>query len=466
MGYGKTLYELAPVAMQNMLCGLYGRRTLRTRYGPVFRQALASLEDSQWWPQEKLRTEQDSRLRALIAHAYEQVPYYREVMKARQLKPDDIQCVDDLPSLPVLNKAIVRDAGDELVSRDVAGRSVVHCHTSGTTGAGLRFVVSSRSFAMQWAVWWRHRGRFGFHLGDPHVNFSGQSVVPLRQSRPPFWREVRPLRQTYVSLYHMTPANMPAYVRMLEERRFPYFIGYPSAIALVADHLRQRGRPLAHPPRWIITGAESLLPVQVRDMRQWIGADVTDQYGQAEGCANLSRCEKLNYHVDMEFAAVEPIERQRSDEGRVCSLVGTSLHNYAQPFIRYDTGDLATFSDTPCDCGRAGPVASYIDGRVEDYVVTPDGRRIGRLDHCFKDMVHIAESQVIQEQEDRLRVLVVRRADYTDADERQLMHEFRARLGDAIAIDVEYVESIPRTSSGKLRAVVSRLKTSPAPVAS
>lgn len=457
MSISTSIYERLPVFAQNLACSYRGSQLLRTRYDAAFREQLAWLKESQFWSLQSLRAYQDERLRELITHVYANVPYYGRLMRERGLTPGDIRSAADLPKLPVLTKDLIRANFEDMFSRVHDRRRAVLQHTSGTTGSGLIFYVSKAAYAMQWAVWWRHRSRFGIELGQPHVNFSGQSVVPLRQSRPPFWRENRPLRQTYLSLYHMTPANMPAYVEMLESRQFEYYQGYPSGIYLLADYLRSVNHTLARPPRMIVTGAESLLPFQVQAFERWIGAPATDQYGLGEGCANLSRCEQGHFHDDMEFALIEPQELERRADGRVCRILGTALHNFVMPFIRYDTGDTATFADEPCACGRSTPWARYVDGRVEAYVVTPEGRRIGRMDHCFKDMVNIRESQIVQDDASAIEVLVVKAPAYTDADEHLLQHELRTRLGAAIAIRIRYVAQIPRGSSGKFRAVVSRV---------
>jgi phenylacetate-CoA ligase len=103
-----------------------------------------------------------------------------------------------------------------------------------------------------------------------------------------------------------------------------------------------------------------------------------------------------------------------------------------------------------------------IDGRIEDYVKTPEGRLIGRLDHIFKEQLDVAEAQILQETEQALDVLLVRRPSYDAASEAKLLKEFRSRLGEAIRIDLQYVDAIPREPNGKFRAVKSKVgRTSP-----
>ena len=454
----QAVYGLLPVSLQNVACSLKGRHLLKTRFAPEFHDLLDMLKETQWWEAERFQKQQDQDVANLIRHAYEAVPYYQRVMKQRGLTPKDFNSAADLTKLPILTKEIVQQEGDNMVSRGFdLKHNALHCHTSGTTGAGLQFWVSNRAVRYQWAVWWRHRSRFGIELGQLHADFSGQMVVPYHVQRPPFWRENRPLRQTYLSLYHLKEENLPAYVEMLESRDFKYYTGYPSGMFLVADYLRSINHKLSRPPQIVIGGAESLLPFQRKAFQEWLGAPSTDQYGQAEGVANLSRCEDDRYHVDMEFCATEFQKVADSPDGSICKILGTGLHNYAQPFIRYDTGDLATTSPEACPCGRHAPVITYIDGRIESYVLTPDGRKIGRMDHCFKDITTIREAQIIQHAVDELEVKVVPTDAFDTSEEKRLSDEIVSRVGKDMKVAICRVNAIERGKSGKFRAVISEI---------
>ncbi|GAG02011.1 unnamed protein product, partial [marine sediment metagenome] len=113
-----------------------------------------------------------------------------------------------------------------------------------------------------------------------------------------------------------------------------------------------------------------------------------------------------------------------------------------------------------CQCGRGGTLIERIIGRVEDYVVTPDGRFIGRLDHLFKDTANVLMGQIKQDHVNEVRIRIVRDAHYTAKDEAIIRKEARARLGNEIIIRFEYVDDIPRTKEGKFRFVISHVEKS------
>lgn len=449
-----THYSRLPVWMQNIACTLTGIRMVRERYNVTFRRALAFLEESQFWPLERQEAYRDEQIRAVVRHAYDTVPYYREVMDARRLTPDDIRGFADLRKFPVLEKPTVRQRAADLQSRGWPRRRIVHGHTGGTTGTAVQFVTDMDTCAWQWAVWWRHRRRFGLDLNQSFIVFAGRPVVPLSQMQPPIWRRNLVMKQTYVSVHHLTRDNMRPLVDYLDTRRVGYYSGYPSALYLLATWLLDNGRRLQHPPRVTVTGAETVLPHQREAIEKALDTELADQYGASENCANISECAKHRYHVDMEFGAIE-IEPMPGMPTGTGAVLCTAFHNYAMPLIRYAIGDVATVADTPCECELQAPTIARIDGRIESYIVTPDGRQLGRLDFLYKDSMTIEEAQMIQDAPDHVLFRLVRGPGYTADDERLLLEDFRRYAGDVIRVDFEYVPEIRREPNGKFRQIIS-----------
>lgn len=450
------LYSRMPVFAQNAACSLFGLKMRRDRYNSAYIKALDLLRESQWWALDRQRVYQEERLRFVIAHAYETVPYYRNLFQRLGLYPKDVSTLEDLKKLPVLTKDQVREHFDELQSLNWPRRRIRHGHTGGTTGKAMKLTSDRDTAPWQWAVWWRHRERFGLNLHDPFIVFAGRDVVPLNSLRPPVWRRNIFMHQTYISVHHLTRQIMPIVAEYLIRRKVRYYSGYPSALYLVASFFLRNRLRLRHPPRVVVTGAETLLPHQRRVISEAFETEVADQYGASEQCANISECEKHRYHVDFEFGIVEFLP-QPGLPGQVRRIVCTGFRNPVMPLIRYDIGDLATLSETPCDCGRVSPTIEKIDGRIESYIITPDGRQLGRLDFFFKDSHRIIEAQLIQNDPSALTVRLVTAPGYGTEDEETLMSLMRRYLGDVIDIQLEYVDSIPTEANGKFRQIVSSI---------
>ena len=450
----EALYLKLPILVQHVACSLEGWRIQRTRFGDPFPALLQEAESHTFWSARQLRAYRDQRLRTFIQHCVRTVPFYRHRFRECGISPEDIRTLEDLQCLPILTKEEVQDHYPELVSGAVPKRQQITTHTSGTTGGGLRFATTLPAIQEQYAIWWRYFRWHGLQLGTWRGYFGGRSVVPLSQMHPPFWRYNRSGKQILFSAYHMSPANLGAYVGELRRRRPPWLHGYPSLLALLAAYVLESGTDLGYEVCWVTTGAENLLPQQADLIGRAFGVRPKQHYGTAEAVANISECEYGVLHVDEDFAAVEFVP---NPDGPGYRVIGTDFTNPATPLLRYDVQDLVTLSDITCPCGRHGRTVASVDGRLEDYVVLKNGARLGRMDHIFKDMMNIREAQIYQKRAGEIIIRVVRGRNYTNVDEAALLHEIRKRVGDDTDILIEYVENLERSHTGKLRFVVSEI---------
>ena len=451
------LYNWLPLAGQNLACTWAGWRRHRTRFTPFFFETLHAWEQTVNGPLERLHELQRDRLRRLVTRARAQVPFYRELAPFSDLPAPEDAIRETLAGIPPVDKATYRERNADFLARDAAGAQLIRVNTSGTTGSALPIWLTPERIAEGYAAVWRQRRGFGVQIEDPQMTFAGQMIVPLSQRRPPFWRQNWYGRQTLFSVYHMSPANLAAYVDAIHRTEARYVQGYPSALHLVGRALLDAGRPL--PPGRIsavFTSSESLLAFQREAIEKGFGAPARDHYAATEQVVSMTACALNRLHVDMEFCLVEVEIEEESDEWVRGPLLVTGLGNDAAPLFRYRIGDVGTRSRTPCPCGRPGDNFLEIDGRIEDYVVTPDGRMVGRLDHVFKSQYDVAEAQIVQDTKEAITVFVTPRASYSAASQKKLLSEIRARLGDDIRIDVRLTDAIPREPNGKFRAVKSR----------
>ncbi len=457
----EQVYPRLPVFLQNAACWYYGRKEARIRSGVVFERYLQNLLDSEKWSASEIESYQNEKLRNLIRHAYENVPYYRERWKALKLSPPYIRSREYLPKLPVLTKEDVRQNCERLVSQKATRHELIFRHTSGTTGKALHFYTTNDATAFQWAVWWRHRARFGVHPGAWHANFTGKRVVPLDQHAPPYWRWNRPLHQVLLTMHHLSAEKISCIVEFLNSQQFEFYSGYPSIIHMLALHASAAGLRLKSPPRAVFTGAENMLEFQRREIHRFTGAILTDQYGCSEGCGNASQCEEFVYHEDSEFGILESVDMGSGNSARSILCTGLACNSF--PFIRYEVGDHGVPLDghEECRCGRKTRVWDRIEGRKDDYVITPEGLRIMRFDYVFKGALNVKEVQVVQERFGEVMLRIVRRPEYRVQDESAIAGEIGRWISPTLRVRFEYVTEIQREANGKFRAVLSRLPADP-----
>jgi phenylacetate-CoA ligase len=457
----QRIYGQAPWHVQNLLISLYGLDLRRKAARRPFQEKFQGLMESQWWSAGELQALQEERLRALVAHAYEHVPYYRRVFDERGLRPEDIQQVSDLHKLPFLSKETVRDNLGELIADNVDASKLVLHYTSGSTGAPLKVYWDRNCMEMERAVVWRHKHWGGWRPESSRASAGGLRVVPLEQNSAPPWRYSWSEKRLFLSGYHLDPENLQEYVGEMKRRRLEFLEGYPTNLYILASFLKQEGDYI--PFKAVFTSSETLYKHQRELIEERFQCQVFDFYGLTERAASAQECgEHSGHHVNVENTVLEIISPngEEARPGESGEIVGTCLSNYAMPIIRYRTHDLAVAgTGRQCPCGRGLPLLQQIGGRLNDIITTPDGRWLSPLILIapFKYIAAVREYRIVQEALDRVVVQIVQRNGYSAQDTQKLLGELQSIIGTEVTISIEFVDNIPWMAGGKHPFVVSKV---------
>lgn len=326
-------------------------------------------------------------------------------------------------------------------------------YTSGTTNEPLTVFRSFKSIVLEEYMIKTFFQRRQVPQNARIAVLRGDMIKATTDLNPPFGIKYPFTGRVFLSSFHLSAENVPAYLTQLELEQPHIIMAYPSSITFLA----KQAKTLGWKPNWqfygVFTSSESFSPENQQVCREVFGK-VFDHYGQAERVAALQQCQFGHYHVRDDYSLVEFVE---DDNG--IKIVGSNYHNGAMKLVRYDTGDyvegLSLAGD--CPCGDKSRYVTRIIGRDDDYVVLLDGRHIGRLDVAFKGIEGLLECQLIQTGSNTLEVNYVPLPDVVHSVlESHITAALRERLGAGIDFDFVLKESIPRTKAGKFRSVIRR----------
>jgi phenylacetate-CoA ligase len=440
---------------------LAGAYYSRLRYDSSLESRIEAAIEREGWSARQWQDWRQERLVFLLHRAATRVPFYRRHWEKRR-KHGDRSTWEDLANWPVLEKSSVRATPEAFVAEDV-NRARLHSESSsGTTGTPVT-VWYSRSTAREWYALFEARWRrwHGVTRDDAWANLGGRLVVPQAQTVPPFWIWNGPMRQLYLSSYHLADRNVASYWEELRKHRVRYLYGYASSLYSLAVLSANEGLT-ACPLTVALANAEPVYAHQRAAIQQGLGCPVRETYGMTEMVLAAGECPHGTLHLWPEAGFPELLR-----DGTVApadhtggELVATGLLNPDFILVRYRLGDTLSAGCHPegmCGCGRLLPRIDALEGRTDDLILTKDGRRIGRLDPVFKGELAVVEAQIVQESLESIRVLVVPAAGFGSSDVQHLKHAIADRLGD-MHIGIEVVSAIPRGPNGKFKAVVSKLQ--------
>jgi len=431
---------------------LYDMLPLPVRYGRPYSEATALLEAGERWDLEKLVRYQEKMLRRLIRHCYNNVPYYRNVFLEAGITPEDIATVHDLKKLPFLTKEIVRKNKKELVATNFPVFKTHSDSTSGSTGSPLDFYVDKATRAMALALAYRQMRWLGYEDGDRIAEIKEDCFADPER----VYQYFPGSRHLKFSFFKVDNSRLEAAALALEEFKPSFIKAFPSSLFVLSRWMERHRRKIQR-PKYIITSSENLYPSTRELAEKVFKAPVIDWYGQNEKVATAFQCSLgKGYHIQMEQSVVELVPSKSGS----FEIVGTSLHAFGMPFIRYRTGDTAVKERRPCPCGRNHPVLSELTGRDSEFIITPERKVVApvAMDYALYHLEEIEESQIIQENIDTLRIKVVPWSVISEFTKQTLLSEIRAYLASPkMNLILEEVDEIPRTPRCKKPFIISHL---------
>jgi phenylacetate-CoA ligase len=417
----------------------------------------AFLEETQWWSAKRLRALQLARLKRLLRHAADHVPYYREAFADLGFVPDELRAIEDLARLPMLTKPAIRSNLSRLKS-ERAG-TLTRFNTGGSSGEPLIFLLGNERVSHDVAAKWRATRWWGVDIGDPEIVVWGSPIELGAQDRLRGLRD-RVLRTELLPAFEMSEANLDRFVDRIRDRRPRMLFGYPSALAHIARHARNKRISMDDLGICVaFVTAERLYDDQQRDIQAVFGCRVANGYGGRDAGFIAHECPDGGMHVTAEDVIVEIVDEggRAAPPGEAGEIVITHLATRDFPFIRYRTGDIGSASASPCRCGRSLPTLQEIQGRTTDFVVAADGTLMHGLAliYVIRDMPGVAAFKIVQESRALTRVLVVPSDGFVSETITTIQRRVKERLGEKVDVTVDQVKDIPTERSGKFRYVVS-----------
>ena len=402
-------------------------------------------ENKECMSREDIRALQGRRLHKIVDYVYHNVPFYRKKLQEMDLRPDDINTIDDIVKLPFTTKKDLRD--NYPFNLQAAPRSeIVRIHAStGTTGQptivgytrkdiGIWSECMARcltaygvtrddifSVAYGYGLF---TGGLGAHYGVENL---GAAVVPTSTGNTD--KHVRLIRDLGITGIACTPSYALYLAETMEK------------MGITKDQIKLRVGAF---------GAEPWTESMRQEIQNRLGLKAYNLYGLSEimgpcvsyecECQHGSHiCEDHFYPEVINPATLEPVPAGETGE-----LVFTTLTKEGMPLLRYRTRDLCSLMTGECECGRTAVRMGRIMGRSDDMLII-------RGINVFPSQV---ESVVLSMKEFAPRyLLVVDRVN--NLDTLQVQVELRQEYFDQNFDTIATFQVLQKRLADKLKSVLS-----------
>ncbi|MFQ6082630.1 MAG: phenylacetate--CoA ligase family protein [Candidatus Aminicenantia bacterium] len=411
---------------------------------------------NQWKSLSELESLQNNKLQKLIHHAYNNVPYYRHLFDSVGLKPYEINSVEDLARIPITSKKQLQNSSlDEIVDRNVNLSKCVRITTSGSTGIPLRLFYTRGDFSTLNMNWIRPLLIYGVKPWHKRLEITGPHNISNKKK----WYNYLGLWNNKMISLFKSPQE---WVNMLHYYKPDILYGYSGSLKLLAKYVLDNEIININPK--FIFGVSELVDDECRELiYKAFKKKLIDLYGAAEAGCIAWQCKICNgYHINMDTVIVEFLQGdQPASPGTHGRIIVTNLHSFAMPIMRYELGDIGIPSKEKSLCERELSLMEVVEGRSDAFVVLPSGNLLSPLFFfgIMKPIKEIEHWKVFQRDIKHLTIFIVPSKDFSSNTINHIKQRVEENIGEKMEIKVELVEKIPVDSSGKVRTVISQVKS-------
>lgn len=393
--------------------------------------------------------------RRAIAHArfaFANSEFYRDLYSAHGFSADDLRDPDAFTALPIVDKILLRENFDRIRTDEAHGNSSVS-RTGGSTGLPLHILRDLRfpARALEWRLldWW------GIDPWDDRGIVTRHVLTGSARLRHDLgWL---PSRRVQLDAFAIDDDSVRAFVAAWNRLRPPFLLGYGGGVIDLARRVTRLGLRFAA-PRAVAVTAAPLTPGARNEIESTLGAAVYDHYRSAEVPWIAGECAAQDgLHVFSDCRRVEIVDEAGNAVGPEVEgdVIASDLTNRVFPIVRYRLGDISSFRQGECGCGRESPRLGTISGRRSDAVRLPDGTTIaGALGHIFDDNpLSVRQFEIVQGADYSVILRCIPGAD-AESGVRAAEARLRNALRGLVPLTIEYVDEIAQVG-GKMRFIRS-----------
>ncbi|MEZ5045886.1 MAG: hypothetical protein R2831_02730 [Chitinophagaceae bacterium] len=399
----------------------------------------------------ELEINQQQKLKNLLIHASQHVPYYKRLNIAKEDDP-----VSWLKKFPILDKALLSQNQEQLLS--TPKEQLIRQASSGSSGIQSIVFWNKAEQSLYRATqirWWEWAG---YKMGTPILQ---TGITPQRG----ILKSIKDFifNTYYLQAFAHSKEDVLKALRWAQRQKEPVLAGYASSLFVIATIADEENINVKF--KTAVVWGDKLFNHYREKIEHVFQTKVHETYGSAEGLMmgaqyDLDYMYMMNQHVYIEIV---DDQMQAVKEGTWGHVLVTNLDAFAMPLIRYKIGDLASMlpkEEYPSNPYLAYPIWKKIIGRDTDLVQTPSGKYlvVHSFTGVFEHIPEIKQFCVIQEHIQGIRIQYIRGDQFSEAILVKAKNNLMSYIQEPFDIIFEEVTSIAPTPSGKPQLIISKLK--------
>jgi len=367
-------------------------------------------------------------------------------------------------NLPVLNKQNLQKPLEERLSKGYSKKNAYLNKTSGSSGTPFVFAKDKYSHALTWASNIMRFGWFGIDFNHSYqARFYGIPMDFMGYQKERF-KDFLTHRYRF-PVFDLSNEVLEKFLQKFKTKKFDYLNGYTSSIVLFAKFLEQKNiilNEICPTIKACFVTSEMLFETDKKLLEKQFGIPIISEYGASELDLIAFENPQGEWQVNAETLFVEILDENNNPvpNGTEGKIVITSLFNKANPFIRYEIGDIGILDEksTP-----KKPILKKLIGRTNDVAILPSGKKSPGLTFYYvtksiiEDDGNVKEFIIKQTKLDTFEIEYIAEKELISAQIEKIKEAIDLYLEPNLNFTFTQKSVLERTNRGKLKQFKSYL---------
>ena len=431
------------------------------RFPKIFWNTKIFLNKAQWWSKSNIQNWQFKKTKEIIEYAYNNVPGYNQLFRENNVIPLDYKELTDIIKFPTITKEIIRDNLKDFTSRKIPKYKLVYMTTGGSTGIPFGFYNTIKNYYIERAFIYTGWERTSWKLAERAAVMRGSFIG----SEEKFYKYDRFNNELLLSSYYLNENTYHNYLSKILDFNPKHIQAYPSSAMLFSKYIIGNDDIGKINCKTLFLGSENLYDWQKKLIKKaFPESSIIHWYGHAEKVILADYCESNEqFHIWPFYGLTEILDKNGKEvsQNETGELVGTSFWNYATPFIRYRTKDFAKKGEEYCkNCKRQFKLIEQIDGRLQEFIISSNGRFISMTSINMHDDIFdkIKQFQFYQDTPGLVTFKYIPKITFSNDDGIDIYNRIKLKLVNDFELNIMEVENIEIKKSGKYSFLEQKLK--------
>lgn len=379
------------------------------------------------------------KLKKTLIYAYEHTAFYKEFFDNNKFNPYEFSDYNEFKRLPYIDKKIVIDNFEKLVSDEKV--DYYEAFTGGSSGKPLKILLDTDLAFKERAFIYKYWENIGY-------DYKKSKLLTLRgvEFGNKLYKYNAVDNQIMLNPFKLNNDNILSYVKVIDKFSPEFIHGYPSAIYNMCKILKRNNLKLKKSIKGVFFVSENVEKYEKDFIEEFFNCKSMIFYGHSERAVFAEMFDD-SYSFNNLYCDVD---LKYDEEENVYKIITTGLLNKKMPLIRYMPDDKVIVNNDKV------MIYGHWD---KELLIGKNGEKISIASINFHNNIFnkIKLYQFEQFEKGKVVINIVEDEKLTKSDFKLISDELNKKVKDILEYEFNIVNEISFTNRGKFKKIIQHI---------